>query len=81
MNIYIYIHTYIYIYIYISVEPSVAKLVRNWSPSTAAPSGTRCKKVKIFIDGLYTTGTRAHTHRELIHAWLWEPKGSSFEYI
>jgi len=24
-----------------------------------------------------TKGTRAHTHRELIREWLWEPKGSS----
>jgi len=23
-----------------------------------------------------TKGTRAHTHRELIRKWLWEPKGS-----
>ena len=22
-----------------------------------------------------TKGTRAHTHRELIRKWLWEPKG------
>jgi len=28
-----------------------------------------------------TKGTRAHTHRELIRKWLWEPKGSSLEYI
>jgi len=28
-----------------------------------------------------TKGTRAHTHRELIRQWLWEPKGSSLEYI
>jgi len=28
-----------------------------------------------------TKGTRAHTHRELIREWLWEPKGSSLEYI
>ena len=27
-----------------------------------------------------TKGTRAHTHRELIREWLWEPKGSSLEY-
>jgi len=26
-------------------------------------------------------GTRAHTHRELIPEWLWEPKGNSLEYI
>ena len=28
-----------------------------------------------------TKGTRAHTHSELIRKWLWEPKGSSLEYI
>jgi len=28
-----------------------------------------------------TKGTRAHTHRELIQKWLWEPKGGSLEYI
>ena len=28
-----------------------------------------------------TKRTRAHTHRELIRTWLWEPKGSSLEYI
>jgi len=28
-----------------------------------------------------TKGTRAHTHRELIRKWLWEPKGSSLEYV
>jgi len=28
-----------------------------------------------------TKGTRAHTHRELIRKWLWEPKGSSLEYL
>jgi len=27
-------------------------------------------------DGLYTKGTRAHTHRELIREWLWESKGN-----
>jgi len=35
----------------------------------------------IYSDGAYTKGTRAHTHRELIREWLWEPKGSSLEYI
>jgi len=28
-----------------------------------------------------TKETRTHTHRELIRKWLWEPKGSSLEYI
>jgi len=27
-----------------------------------------------------TKGTRAHTHRELIRKWLWEPKRSSLEH-
>jgi len=35
------------------------------------------KSQTIFI----TKGTRAHTHRELIRKWLWEPKGSSLVYI
>jgi len=34
-----------------------------------------------FTDGSYTKGTRAHTHRELIREWFWEPKGRSLEYI
>jgi len=34
-----------------------------------------------FIDGSYTKGTQARTQRELIREWLWEPKGSSLEYI
>ena len=38
-------------------------------------------KVLVFIDGSYTKGTRAHTHKEMIREWLWEPKGSSLEYI
>jgi len=37
--------------------------------------------VYIHIDGLYTKGTRAHTHRELVREWLWEPKGSFLECI
>jgi len=37
--------------------------------------------IYIFTDGSYTKGTRAHTHRELIREWIWEPKGSSLENI
>jgi len=34
------------------------------------------------LQAVYNTkGTRAHTHRELIREWLWEPKGSSLESI
>jgi len=36
----------------------------------------------VFLQTVYNTkGTRAHTHRELIREWLWEPKGSSLEYF
>ena len=28
-----------------------------------------------YIDGYNTKGARAHTHRELIREWLWEPNG------
>jgi len=31
-------------------------------------------------DGSYTK-EQAHTHKELIREWLWEPTGSSLEYI
>jgi len=32
------------------------------------------------LQTVYTKGTRAHTHRELIREWLWEPKGNSLVY-
>jgi len=35
----------------------------------------------MYTDALYTKGTRAHTHRELIREWLWKLKGRSLEYI
>jgi len=35
----------------------------------------------IYTDVLYTKGTRAHTHIELIQEWLWDPKEGSLEYI
>ena len=42
-----------------------------------------CLPLRLFMlyHRRYTKGTRAHTHRELIRKWLWEPKGSSLEYI
>jgi len=38
---------------------------------------------KLYINGrfIYKGDTSTHTHRELIREWLWEPKGSSLEYI
>ena len=38
---------------------------------------TQC--VQVFIDGLYTKGTRAHMHGELIREWLWELTESSLQ--
>jgi len=32
-------------------------------------------------DGSYAKKTRAHTHKELIREWIWEPTGSSLNYI
>jgi len=55
----------------------------HWPPSDDLLLG----KVKVRVhpcirtNGLYTKGTRAHTHRELIREWLSEPKGNSLEYI
>ena len=34
-----------------------------------------------FTHNLYTKGTHAHRHRELIQEWLREPTGSSLEKI
>ena len=45
------------------------------------PALRRRLQLVIFIDGSYTKGTRAHTRREPIREWLWEPKRSSFESI
>ena len=43
---------------------------------------TRCAVCDTVSQTVYNTkGTRAHTHRELIRKWLWEPKESSLEYI
>jgi len=39
------------------------------------------QKNRTFTEGAYTKSKRAHTHRELIRELLWEPKGSSLEYI
>jgi len=35
----------------------------------------------VFTNDQYTKSTRAHTHKELIREWLWEPKGSSLERL
>jgi len=46
------------------------------------PSGVNPLRLEYtFTDGLYTKSTHAHTYRELIREWLWEPKGSSLGYI
>jgi len=33
-----------------------------------------CVGVLLFTTVYNTKGTRAHTHRELIRKWLWEPE-------
>ena len=35
----------------------------------------------VFTDGVYSKGTRAHTHRELSREWLWGAEGRSLEYV
>jgi len=41
-----------------------------------------CCKISLQTTSHYNTkSTRAHTQRKLIREWLWEPKGSSLEYI
>jgi len=46
-----------------------------------APAASRGELRGLTSRGLNTKGTRAHTHRELIREWLWEPKGSSLGCI
>jgi len=58
---------YIYIYIYIYRERERERKIGRYT--------------RTFIDRSYTKGARAHTHRELIREWLWEPKGSSLVNI
>jgi len=43
---------------------------------TPAAHGAKTRLLLKFTDGLYTKETRAHTHRELIREWPWEPTGS-----
>jgi len=50
------------------------EITHEWSDSPSdSPSDSQT--------GYNTKGTRAHTHRELIRKWHWEPKGSSLECI
>jgi len=54
---------------------------KKHSPNTGA-HGRASRESGLLSQTVYNTkGTRAHTHRELIRMWLWEPKGSSLEYI
>ena len=49
---------------------------------TKGDTSTHAEGSDSYSQTVYNTeGTRAHTHRELIRKWLWEPKGSSLEYI
>ena len=76
-----------YLYIYVCVCVCVCVHLYIW----VNPHGLVILRVEhverrtkygiLFIDGLYTKRTRAHTHRELIRKWRWASKGSSLEYI
>jgi len=52
-----------------------------WAATTPKEGLTYKKQKKISYSEsqtVYNTkGTRAHTHRELIREWLWEPTGVS----
>ena len=63
------VHIYVYVYMYMHIDVCVCVCLYIYTPP-------------LFSQMVYNTkGTRAHTHRELIREWLWEPKGSSLEYI
>jgi len=62
-SIYLSIYLPIYLPTYLSINPSIYLSIYS--------------HLSIFIDGSYTKGKRAHTHRELIRELLWEPTGSS----
>ena len=57
-----------------------------YRPPSIAPWWRRAERILRFLvlslsQTVYNTkGTRAHTHRELIRKWLWEPKGSSLHH-
>jgi len=70
----------------LGAAPGTACGLRMYGDSPNARPESRIGPMKQFTDcnsqTVYNTkGTRAHTHRELIRKWLWEPKGSSLEYI
>jgi len=85
MQIYMYTYIYIYIYTYRAYPRSAeTSLTFKGTPrscrslaSAEAAGAPRAQPT----DEEYTKSTRAHTHRELIREWLWEPKGSSLGYI
>jgi len=66
MYTYIHIYTYVYTHIYTFIYICIYIHVYMYI---------------VYTDGSYTKGTRAHTHRELIREWLWEPKGTPLGYI
>jgi len=61
----------------------VRRLPRSRRDRCRVPTRRRARRshlycsLYMYTDGLYTKSTRAHTHRELIREWLWDPKGSS----
>ena len=87
-SLYTYMHTYVIdliplclsIFIYLSIYLYKTHVfVAIASPNNAASSGP--KSLYTFTDGYYTKSTRAHTHRELIRPWLWEPKAHTHMHV
>jgi len=73
-SLYLYIHTrhHLFVFTGLSMRLSVLSLYIYSHPHTTY----------LYSQTVYNTkGSRAHTHKELIREWLWEPKGSSLEYI
>jgi len=83
IHTHIYTHTYVYLCIYVYMFVCINSLhgrerVKRAPKRTTYRFNHNHKPSQTVYN---TKGTRAHTHRELIRKWLWEPKGSSLEYI
>jgi len=88
MYIYTQICMYIYLYIYVcqhtgakvedTMQAYLSPVGPNWSSNRADSRSYELNRYSRFpvaqSQTVYNTkGTRAHTHRELIRKWLWEP--------
>ena len=74
------------LHIYVSIYISISTYLSATTSSLAFLCLIRERRCHItcpylYTDDLYTKGTRAHTHRELIREWLWETTDNSRGYI